>query len=95
MYRLMHVRIETFPDRPEGFQALRLQSGHQLVCDGLEHPGQVTVLVRPLDVVEHGEQLTSDLRLGHGHHELAVPFHPAAVIAVLGGNTLQVTGALS
>lgn len=94
MHSLVHTGVETVPDRPERFQTLCLQCRHQLVRDRLEHPGQVTVRVRLLDVVEHGEQLTGDLGLGHGDDELAVALYPAAVVAVLGGDALQVTSPL-
>src|SRR5918998_3338515 len=50
------------------------------------------MLLRPLDVIEHGEKLTGNLRLGQGDRELAVALHPAAVVAVLGGDALQIRG---
>ena len=55
MHGLVHGRVETVTGRPEWLQTLGPQCGHQFVRDGLEHPGQVTVLLGSLNVVDHCE----------------------------------------
>ena len=48
----------------------------------------------PLEVVEHGEQLADELGAGVDQHGLAVAVDAPPVVGVLGGQPLQVGGAL-
>ena len=90
----MDLRVERVALLPVGHQAEPAERGLQLVGDRLEAAGQLAVLPRLVDGVEHGQQPAQRGRHGLLFHGRAVAVDALAVVGVLRLQPLQVGRAL-
>src|SRR5215218_6270706 len=92
--RLVQRRVEGITGGTERLDAEAVEQPQHPVGDELERTGQVAVVPGPLDVVDDREQLPGEPFGRLVDHQLAVAVDAAPVVGVLGGDPLQVIGAL-
>ena len=91
---LVPSRVERIADLAERDQAELGEHRVELVGDRLERAGQIAVRPRPVDVVQHRQQVGDYPTGGELADHDPVAVDPLAVVGVLGLQALQVGGAL-
>ena len=92
LHGLVQHRVEVLAFLAERHQTESGQGAVQLVGYRLQRAGlQVAVLARPLEIVEHAQQLADDAGLGPVGRGLLVAQRALAVVGEVGLDPLQVT----
>src|SRR4051794_37071502 len=91
---LVQSGVERVARLPERRHPEAVEQPQDAVGDHLEGAVQVTVVTRPLDVVDDGEQLRGEALRRLIDDEGPVTVHPPPVVRVLGGDPLQILGPL-